>query len=272
VAVLEVEYVDAKIEHPIIWAIAIVLVVGTLIASHKDFTAAATIALAFATFVMARDSSNNIKISKNNLSGEHLIREMQDLIQPLYISKDEYEYRERVHIPYFNYEEDFRELENEAEDFWKDIDANKYLAPIDLRHLIEAYIEANSEWYDKYRENLNKLKESLKKEDRAAIRNLLQEAPRDERLDQASVIFDYRFMNLPQRNIKERRIKEIKELIGQLTQLNPESEFVKHIKDFLALIEEDTVLEAIRSDLRAKVIYRYEELETEIDKIRTSLE
>ena len=69
---------------------------------------------------------------------------------------------------------------------------------------------------------------------------------------------------MPQKRIKEERIKEINELIGQL---DPESDFTKHVIDFLTLIHEDTVLEASRSDLRAKVIERYAELEVKIDKI-----
>jgi putative NADPH-quinone reductase len=53
---------------------------------------------------------------------------------------------------------------------------------------------------------------------------------------------------------------------------NPESDFTNHVKDFLTLIKEDTVLEAKRSDLRAKVIDRYAELEMKIDKIGAFLE
>ena len=54
--------------------------------------------------------------------------------------------------------------------------------------------------------------------------------------------------------------------------INPESDFTKNVKDFLTLIKEDTVLEAKRSDLRAKVVDRYAELEMKIDKIGASLE
>jgi hypothetical protein len=57
-----------------------------------------------------------------------------------------------------------------------------------------------------------------------------------------------------------------------ISRLNPESDFTNHVKDFLTLIKEDTVLEAKRSDLRAKVIDRYAELEMKIDKIGASLE
>ena len=276
-----------------IWAMAIVLVVGTLIASPKDFTAAATIALAFATFVLARDSSNSIQLAKNSVLGEHLIQEMQGLIQLLYTRKDEYEYLERVHIPYFNVEEDLREWQDRAEDFWKDIDANKYLATNGLRHLIEDYIKVNEEWYNKYKDIFNKMVISLEKEDHEELKNILHLAPSDVCLVESpvifddkfknlpqhatrdahpvgfSVIFDYRFKNLPQKSIREERITEINELIGQL---NPESDFTNHVKDFLTLIKEDTVLEAKRSDLRAKVIDRYAELEMKIDKIGASLE
>ena len=48
----------------IMWATAITLVVGTLIVSPRDFTAAATIALALSTFVLASDSRNNIQLSE----------------------------------------------------------------------------------------------------------------------------------------------------------------------------------------------------------------
>jgi hypothetical protein len=248
---------------------AIVLVVGTLIASPKDFTAAATIALAFATFVLARDSSNSIQLAKNSVLGEHLIQEMQGLIQLLYTRKDEYEYLERVHIPYFNVEEDLRDWQDRAEDFWKDIDANKYLAPNGLRHLIEDYIKVNEEWYTKYKYFFNKMVISLEKEDHEELKDILHLAPSDVSLVGFPVIFDYRFKNLPQKSIREERITEINELISRL---NPESDFTNHVKDFLTLIKEDTVLEAKRSDLRAKVIDRYAELEMKIDKIGASLE
>jgi len=277
----------------IMWTIAIILVIGTLIVSPKDFTAAATIALAFSTFILASDSRNNIQLSKDTVLGEHLIQEMQGLIQLLYTRRDEYEYLERVHIPYFNVEEDLREWQDRAEDFWKDIDANKYLAPNGLRHLIEDYIKINEEWYNKYKEVFNKLVISLHKEDPEELKNILhltpkdlhlvefpvifddrfknltKHTPSDVRLVGFPVIFDYRFKNLPQKSIKEERIKEINELIGQL---DPESDFTKHVKEFLALIHEDTVLEAKRSDLRAKVIDRYAELEVKIDKIEAYLE
>lgn len=277
----------------IVWAISVILIVGTLIASPKDFTAAATIALAFATFVLASDSSNSIQLSKNSVLGEHLILEMQGLIQLLYTRKDEYEYLERVHIPYFNVEEDLREWQDRAENFWEDIDANKYLAPNGLRHLIEEYINVNEEWYNKYSDAIDKMVLSLGKAEEETLKNILQLAPndvplvetpaifddrfknlpqhaiRDRRLVGFPVILDYRFKNLPQKSIKEERIKEINELISQL---DPKSDFTKHVKEFLTLIHEDTVLEAKRSNLRAKVIDRYAELERKIDKIGASLE
>jgi len=94
-------------------------------------------------------------------------------------------------------------------------------------------------------------------------------APSEERLVEFPVIFDYRFKNLPQKSMKEERIREINELIEQL---NPESDFAKCVEDFLTLIHEDTVLEAKRFDLRAKVIDRYAELAIKIDEIEAYLE
>jgi hypothetical protein len=101
------------------------------------------------------------------------------------------------------------------------------------------------------------------------FKNLTKHPPSDARLVGFPVIFDYRFKNLPQKSIKEERIKEINELIPQL---NPESDFAKDVKDFLILIHEDTVLEAKRANLRAKVIDRYAELAMKIDKIESYLE
>ncbi|MGD0951977.1 MAG: hypothetical protein ABR985_06220 [Methanotrichaceae archaeon] len=51
------------------------------------------------------------------------------------------------------------------------------------------------------------------------FKNLPQHATRDAHPVGFSVIFDYRFKNLPQKSIREERITEINELIGQL---NPE--------------------------------------------------
>ena len=159
--------------------------------------------------------------------------------------------------------------------------------------MIEDYIKVNEEWYSKYKDIFNKIILSLEKEDPEELKKILHIAPvavrldefpaifddrfknltkyppSKERLVEFPVIFDYRFKNLPQKSMKEERIREINKLIGQL---NPERDFTKHVKDFLTLIHEDTVLEVKRFDLRAKVIDRYAELAIKIDKIEAYLE
>lgn len=211
-----------KRRDAIIWVVAIILFVGILIASPKDFTAAATIALAFATLYLARHSSKSTEISKNNSLKEILTREMDDLIKPLYAKIDQFETLELVHIPYYEEISDFRDYRDEAKNFWEQLEADKYLASKALRSLITTYLEANKQWNEKHKQLANELRVASFEIDEDKRNKILQGAPRGI-FDPMIVYFDWRFLNLPPDNLKDERKQKIKELTDQLD-LTKESE------------------------------------------------
>ncbi|HOE46751.1 hypothetical protein [Methanothrix soehngenii] len=100
-----------------------------------------TIYYAWQTRILAKDSSHNVEILKNNLTEQHLIKEMDELIKPLYENRNEFEGLEYVHA--FN--------SYDAKKFWKKIESAKYLAPKKLRNLIENYLTINDEWWCEYK-------------------------------------------------------------------------------------------------------------------------
>jgi hypothetical protein len=231
-----------------------------------DPVAIATIILAAATFALAKDSGKNIEISKNNLLEEHLAREMEELIKPIYMKRDHLESLEYVHIPYYNETISFERWTEESDDFWKLLEADRYLAPKDLREIIRDYSQANKEWHKKRGELANKIRDALTKENK---RELCEEAPTDRYLRITPGYFDYRFINLPPSDNKAERKEKIKVLTDRL---EPNSDSSNIIKEFVKLIDEDTVLEEKRALFKEKVTVRYEELEKMIDQIRDTLE
>jgi hypothetical protein len=264
---------DQKYNDFIIWITAIVLFIITFVLSKKDFTASATITLAFATFVMVKDSSKNIEVSKNNLRGEHMIREMEDLIKPIYMKRDQLESIEYVHIPYYDETRSFETYRDDANDFWESIEANKYLAPKDLRNTIIEYLNTNKLWLEKLERLQDELREASMRIDEPRNRDILEVAPRDRFLQAYPVFFDWRFINLPMSNLKDGRKQKINELVDRLDPMNKsEKEFSQCIQKFGILIDEDVEIERIRSALREAVIERYETLAINIDKIRECLE
>jgi hypothetical protein len=229
-----------------------------------DPVAIATILLAAATFALVRDSSKNIEISKNNLVEERLVKEMEDLIKPIYMERDVLEYREWVHVPYYDETRSYELWKEEAKEFWNRLEADRYLAPADLRKLIQDYSQTNKDWLAKQERLAKLIKDALTKENKI---KLCKDAPRDH-YDVWPGYFDYRFINLPGSKDKDKRKEEIKELTDGL---DPASESIKYIEEFVRLIDEDTILEAKRSSFKEKVIERYGELEREMDKVRNSL-
>ncbi len=192
-----------------------------------------------------------------------LVREMNELIKPIYLKRDKFEYLEFVHNPYYSETRYFQEWKDEARDFWDRLETSEYLASKDLRDLIKDYSQTNKEWHHKHDELANGIKESLTRE---CKRDLCEEAPKD-RLSLG--FFDYRFMNLPTSNDRAERKQKIKDLTDQL---DADSYSFSLIGEFVNLIDEDTVLEAKRTIFKAKVIDRYEKLEKMIDEIRDTLE
>ena len=207
-----------------------------------DPVAIATILLAAATFALVKDSSKNIEISKNNLLEEHLVKEMEKLIKPLYKNRDELEYYELVHA--FAYKE--------AQDFLSDIEANKYLAHKELRILIESYLKINREEYDKY----------------TNIKGKVWQAYFDGEAKNGIEIYRD-FERLPTGD-KYEHILYYEMIVEKFTK--PGSDLRKSIQEFIKLIKEDTNLKSERSNLQDKVIDRYNELEKKIEEIRDALE
>lgn len=231
-----------------------------------DPVAIATILLAAATFALAKDSGKNIKISKDNILGEHLEREMEELVKPIYMKRNRLEYLEHVHIPYYDETDSFEDWTEEATEFWDLLEADRYLAPKNLRDIIADYSRANREWNKRCSELAEQIREALTREDK---RDLCMEAPRDRYLRISPGYFDYRFINLPPSDEKSERIEQIRELADNL---ESDSNSRHLIEKFITLIEQDTELKDIRELFVERVTARYEELENMIDIIRASLE
>jgi len=223
------------------------IVFAAIYAFSKDFTASGTILLAIATFILARDSSKNIEISKNNLSQQNLDREMEHLIKPLYRERERLEDLEYVHA--FN--------NNDVRVFWGNIFTEKYLAPKSLRDLLDEYLKINKEWVDKISSTREKIS-FAHREERKSIPQTTE----------FTYLFDH-FHRLPKKELRENELQNLYNLIDKL---NPESKTRKCIEEFMGIIKEDTVLEAKRLELKNEVESRYKELEEMMDKIRDSLE
>lgn len=236
------------------------------IARLLDPVAVATVLLAAATYRLVIDSSKNIEISRNNLLEGHLIKEMEELIKPIYMEQNKFEYLEFVHIPYHDETKDFQRWTEEAHDFWDRLEADRYLTSKNLREMIQDYSQINKEWLKKQEEIASRINEALTREGK---RELCEEAPRDRHFDCWPGYFDYRFINLPPSNDKAERKQKIRKLTDRL---DPKSDSYKLIEEFVKLIDEDTVLEDKRTIFKANVINRYEELEKKISEIREGLE
>ena len=231
-----------------------------------DPVAIATILLAAATFALAKDSGKNIKISKDNILGEHLEREMEELVKPIYMKRNRLEYLEHVHIPYYDETISFENWTEEATEFWDLLEADRYLAPKNLRDIIGSYSRANREWNKRQSELADKIRDALTREEK---RDLCEEAPTDRYLRITPGYFDYRFINLPPSDKKSERIERIRQLTNNL---ESDSDSRHLIEEFITLIEQDTELKDIRELFVERVTARYEELENMIDIIRASLE
>jgi hypothetical protein len=194
---------------------------------------------------------------------DHLVKEMEKLIKPIYLKRDKFEYLEFVHNPYYYETRYFQEWKEEAHDFWDRLEACEYLASKDLRNLTKDYSQTNKEWLNKHDGLVDRIREALTRENKI---DLCEEAPRDH---PNLGFFDYRFMNLPTSKDRTERKQKIKELTDQL---DADSYSFSLIGEFVKLIDEDTVLEAKRTIFKAKVIDRYEKLERMIDEIRETLE
>ncbi len=237
----------------------------SIAAIFNDPLAFATVLLALATLYTVLNSKRDIEISKNRLMEEYLVREMEELIKPIYMQRNELEYYEYVHVPYYDGTRSWETRRDRGYEFWEFIEANRYLALKMLKDLIINYSNVNLEWKNKHIELTNQIRNALTNEGKM---NICKDAPEDIYLNPIATYFDYRFINLPSTNDKAERKRELKELTDQL---DTESESYKLIKKFERLIDDDVVLEKARSKFIDEVQNRYETLEKRIDEIRETL-
>jgi hypothetical protein len=237
---------DSQVRDMLVLVIEVIFFIGFLTTAFvaKDWTAAATFALALATFALVRDSSKNIEVSKNSLIKEDMTREMEQLIKPLYNKRDRFEYYESAYA-----------FSSSTDNFWKEIENNKYMATKDLRESIENYLKENRE----VRQNLSSIQGKIRgtycKEKNQLPSNFLMTINNFANFASSSFIN----CEVP---------PELKKLLDEL---NEESEIRSELKKYIDLVENNSFA-ITRSDLRNKVIERYEKLEKKLDEIRELLE
>ena len=233
----------------------------------------ATIALALMTYLLSKDSTKNIKLSKENLVEQHLLREMEQLIKPLYKERKNFEDLEVTHAYH----------RPKAILFWKKRETDKYLAPNDLRHLIEEYLIFDNELYNKYNAIFNKIWVIVDSDEIERIRDHEMHAPDDlfQPYIPPSVKYEElkKFLNvgligsshshLP---LSDERISWLEKVDELITKLEPGSEILSCVNEIKVLVENDIILKAKREALIDKIEARYRELERKIDNIHESLD
>jgi hypothetical protein len=235
----------------------------------------ATIALALMNYLSIKDSNKNIKISKENLIEQHLLREMEQLIKPLYENRKEFEYLEQIHAY----------SRSEAIDYWKKREADKYLAAKDLRLSMEEYLAIDNELYKKYKYIVDKIWAIFDKDQNERTRIVEQEMrasgnlfrPPNSPSDKYEELKNFLFSgiggryshNLPRSSERSSWLEKVDELI---TKLEPDSEILLCVKEIKDLVEDDINLKAKREGFIKKVETRYSELEEKIDNIHESLD
>jgi hypothetical protein len=213
--------------------------------------AIATIVLAFMTYLLAKDSSKNIKLSKENLIGQHLLREMDQLIKPLYENRNNFEELESCH-----------EVTPNKESFWKKRESDKYLAPKDLRHLIEEYLGIDKEMYKRMVDINNDIWEILDHSPHADKYRDLKSSIYSEGTSR----YNFHLVGSAERGFW---LEHVNELIANL---EPDSKIFEYVTQLKDLVESDKDLTEKRKKLIEMVEARYKELEYMIDNIRASLE
>jgi hypothetical protein len=173
-----------------------------------------TIYYAWQTRILAEDSSRNVEILKNNLTEQHLIKEMEKLIKPLYKNRNEFEDLEFVHSSYsYN-----------AKKFWKNIEADMYLGPKDLRGLIEKYLKINYEWWNKYEKIKQDIEcfDLIKEKDNIILPGVVG-------YTQIFSDINEKTKHLPQSRFRNEQLGELDKLINKL---NPECKIRNYLEEF----------------------------------------
>lgn len=223
-----------------------------------DYLTLATFTLAIATFLLvwenhrlSKDSSKNIEVSKNNLVEQHLVKEMEHIIKPLYERRDNFEdleYRYLAHT-------------SDVDNVWKRVETDKYLASKDIRHNIESYLKAAVVENEKFKAVTQKIWHALQEE-----KNDIPERVGDKHRD--SFCFDFGQHMQSCCLTFRRNDEQADNLIGIL---KSESKLRNYLIEYTDLIKSNN-LALMRAELRDKIINRYTELEEKIDAIQESLD
>lgn len=117
-----------------------------------DFASVISFFIALAALATACLTLRQQRINLTVIREERYFKEMDLLVKKLFQNKDRYELFEPHHIDPNNTEE-----KHEADEFWREIRENKYLAPKELRDIIERYLELIS----KHEQNIQKSRTTL---------------------------------------------------------------------------------------------------------------
>lgn len=231
----------------LLYALSILLKMEPL-SFFTSVLAIATIALAWENHRLSRDSRKNIEISKNNLMEQHLIKEMENIIKPLYEKRDNFSDLESRY-PFIN----------DPYNLWKKIETNKYLANKDVRRDIELYLRTIDEMREKFRLVTDNISEAFRKE-KDEIPEYIGDMHRD-------TIYSGYLQNI---NSSPTLREKDEQAIKIIDSLKHNSELRKYFIEYIELIKSNN-LALMRNDLRNKIINRYMELEEEIDRIEEFL-
>lgn len=243
-----------------------------------------SIVIALAALASALLAYRQQNINLTIIREERYFKEMDLLVKKLFQNKDRYELFEPHHVDPNNQEEN-----REANEFWREIRENKYLAPKELRDIIDRYLEL----INKHEQNIQKSRTTLSDllgERCKELEDFKENAQEGKVLNPTDNCIKYKLCPLLGKEglIKPMpsndRLKTI-----YLKTWNYKSEGILHYLDlspqeplrgpariyFDAIQEPEQGHECIRflrQDLSAAVEKRYKELEEKIANIRTDLE
>lgn len=246
-----------------------------------DLASVISFFIALAALATACLTLRQQRINLTVIREERYFKEMDLLVKKLFQNKDRYELFEPHHTDPNNPEE-----KHEADEFWREIRENKYLAPKELRDIIERYLELinkNEHDIQKSRTTLSSLlKERCKKlEDYEEKGKLLE--PIDSCIkDNLCPLLgrDGLIKPMPiddrERTIYRETWDDSKKGILCCLKTNPQEPLYGPAMSYFNAIQKpesgSDCIKYTRLDLSAAVEKRYKELEEKIETIKNDLE
>lgn len=248
---------------------------------EMDIASVVSIFIALAALATAFLTLNQQRINLTVIREERYFKEMDLLVKKLFQNKDRYELFEPHHVDPNNPEE-----KREADEFWREIRENKYLAPKELRDIIERYLEL----INKHEQNIQKsrttlsslLKERCKELEEntleGKILNPIDSCIKDKLCPLLGIEGLIQPMPIDDRE-KTTYIKAWQDSKGILRWLkcNPQEQLYGPALSYFDAIQKpeslgsDSIIDT-RQNLSAAVEKRYKELEEKIETIKTDLE